>query len=336
MSRLVKNFADNSYYFQSRTQSPLTNVTVDSVQVIVSLTEVLSANNQLQSHLHLQLPQIKPFVKTKTVEATSIFHFEQHTVLNKSDVIKQLMTECEVEDDVISTPESREIVFKSFSSLHNNNDLITSVADRLLSSSNIVPLYEYPVPSTNKEESSSVLLSFNLAVQAYHLMSHFDSSVLALPHPMTQRLRGLNNVVNLLYSHTLADWVGIYRIMQSDGDIVLVKEAYIGEPSQAVVIVSDVTAQSMTNSWVALNGRVRNVMLHSHTCNESTSTREQSVLCVPILHQNSSSTVWEVVGVVELKSLRSEHFTPQLVADVVQVAMYLGEASHFLVLPSTV
>jgi putative methionine-R-sulfoxide reductase with GAF domain len=126
--------------------------------------------------------------------------------------------------------------------------------------------------------------------------------------------------------------------MHADGELALVKEAYIGEPSRPVFPVTSSFATKSTNSWVALNSSIR-IIQNTRQIEEgvsyySCSNKVQSELCVPILRQNLNSQVWEVIGIIDLESWKPRHFDNQLVCDVLNVAFHIGESNKFAILPS--
>jgi hypothetical protein len=142
---------------------------------------------------------VLPYFHVTPVNTTSVFHFEQHPVIPKTQIMTQLLEQVGLQgafgNSLVPSIESRELVFKALSAV-DNNYLITSPVDRFVDVSNIRTLYEYRVPMLNAEGTCSNVeqLSqrpFNLAVDAYKIMSSFDS-VLAMQHPMTLRLKGNN------------------------------------------------------------------------------------------------------------------------------------------------
>ena len=149
----------------------------------------------------------------------------------------------------------------------------------------------------------------------------------------------LNRAVNLLYSLTTAHWIGIYRVIDADNELGLLKEAYLGEPSRAVFPLTETFALKSTNSWVGLHGEVRHIP-NTRAREEGVSYYEcsgsvQSELCLPIFKSFPSSvgTEWRVVGIIDLESWNPNHFTPQMIRDVLEVGFLLGECEEFFRLP---
>jgi L-methionine (R)-S-oxide reductase len=216
-------------------------------------------------------------------------------------------------------------------------------------------MFTYKVPTLNAAGTCSNLAqlakrSFSLANDVYHLSEDvMASDDKLISHPLSHRLQWLNNTVNELRNLTGADWIGIYRMVRADGDLALVKEAYLGEPSRPVFPVTDAFAQKSTNSWVALSARGRSIPDTHHRDEGVTyyecSGRVRSELCVPILRrrrrgeaeteggESANQQVWEVVGIIDLESWKLDHFHNQMICDVMQVAFDLGGHNDYAVLP---
>ena len=205
-------------------------------------------------------------------------------------------------------------------------------------------LYAYQVPTLNAAGTCSNLSKLakrpmSLAHDAYRMDEDIwkdEESLLA--HPLTRRLQSLNNIVNQLRLHTGADWIGVYRMVKADGELALLKESYLGEPSRSVFPVNEEFAHKSTNSWVALHARGRSIP-DTHNRGEGVAYYEcsgkvKSELCVPIYRKRLDGTlVWEVVGIIDLESWRVNHFDHQMICDVIQVAFDLGNHENFSVLP---
>lgn len=198
-----------------------------------------------------------------------------------------------------------------------------------LLSSDVASLYEFVVPTVSQDGTCSNVHQmakrpFNLAKDAYHIP--FDTAVLQF-HPMTTRLLRLKSIILELNAIVQADWVGIYRVVTADGLPSLLKESYIGEPSRALFPLTEEFSKKSTNSWVGLTGKVRTIA-NTRAREEGVAYYEcsgqvQSELCAPILRLNAECG-YDVIGIIDLESWQSNHFTAQRVLQVLRVCMDLG------------
>lgn len=279
---------------------------------------------------------------------------------NESRVLVHVLRDLDPTFDehaIFPSAESQNVVASAFTS----SVRISSDIDRIKATvgggmdfydvSSVRELYTYQVPTLNAAGTCSNLAQlakrpFSLAGDVYHISDEVTSSDEKLTtHPLTQRLQCLNNAVNQLRFLTGADWIGIYRMVRADGDIALVKEAYLGEPSRPVFPVTEAFAQKSTNSWVALTARGRSIPDTNNRGAGVTyyecSGRVQSELCVPILRRRKGDVVsndpincvWEVVGIIDLESWKLNHFHLQMICDVMKVALDLGSHDGYAVLP---
>lgn len=114
----------------------------------------------------------------------------------------------------------------------NINDILTSQIEINNCDINKLFIYKIPIISKNGTCSNSNIMSpnpFNLATNVYKI----DKNIDLRNHQKTQYLNRLYTVVELLYSCTQADWIGIYRMMDTvcaNGITIpaLVKESYKG------------------------------------------------------------------------------------------------------------
>jgi putative methionine-R-sulfoxide reductase with GAF domain len=236
---------------------------------------------------------------------------------------------------------------------------------------NLRSLFEYKVPVSSPEgtcSSSGIMakIPFNLAVNVYHLFDSYPAFYQAFDgvdvpsslqdHQLTRRIVVLNNIVRKIHEVTSAEWIGIYRMVLADGVPTLVKEAYYGEPSRALFPVTSQFATNSTNSFVGLHGRIRHIPSIRSKSNAvgyyECSTKVQSELCVPILRcrdlsptitsdcvptpssandLNNNISLYDVVGIIDLESWKENHFTEQMISDVLQIACDIGSLVSFSV-----
>jgi L-methionine (R)-S-oxide reductase len=217
-----------------------------------------------------------------------------------------------------------------------------------LSDDAIRKMYEYKVPTTSADGTCSNTdkladIPFNLAINAYNLVSTFDAAELKA-HTMTARLYRLSEVVRSLHEITKADWIGIYRMMYvpSKNHPTLVKESYFGAPSRAIFPVTAEFSKISTNSWVALHGKGRVIMdtgrLEEGVSYYKCDGKVQSELCVPILAKSEVASgellmpgrsAYSVIGIIDLESWNPCHFSQEVILEVLKIAFDLGEARLF-------
>lgn len=199
-----------------------------------------------------------------------------------------------------------------------------------LSDEQILKLYQYNVPTISQDGTCSNIHQlakrpFNLSTDAYGLEFSIEN---LRKNAMTTRLIRLNAIVSKIYELTQADWIGIYRLVVTDGSVPsLMKEAYFGEPSRALFPVTTEFAKKSTNSWVGLTGncriientRVREEGVAYYEC----SNKVQSELCVPILRLENDT--YQVIGIIDLESWNPCHFTSKRVLEVLKIALDLGQ-----------
>jgi L-methionine (R)-S-oxide reductase len=271
-------------------------------------------------------------------------------VPTKESLVAHLLNNIGLDGSVplVASPESQLLVQKAFS----DAALQPSPVDRCTGEEAIQNLFIFKVPRLNAEGTCSNLhdLSdrpFNLAVDAYGVTSEALPMLLTeASHPLVTRSSHLNRAVNLLYSLTTADWIGIYRAIDADGELGLLKEAYLGEPSRAVFPLTEAFSVKSTNSWVGLNGEIRHIP-NTRQREEGVSYYEcsgsvQSELCLPIIKAfpiassdggEGAGVAWRVIGIIDLESWKPNHFTPQMIRDVLEAGFALGACDEFYQLP---
>lgn len=123
---------------------------------------------------------------------------------------------------------------------------------------------------------------------------------------------------------------------------VLVKEAYVGEPSRAIFPLTEDFAQMSNNSWVGINGKGKLIQdVASYTgpyygkkkkkaffgselsfgnnmleC----SNKVQSELCLPILLKNG-----KVGGIIDAESWKTNYFDEEKIGHIAQICLDLGK-----------
>jgi L-methionine (R)-S-oxide reductase len=184
-------------------------------------------------------------------------------------------------------------------------------------------LYVYDVPRLSPDGSCSILeekndIPYNLAIT---LGLAFDIPALT-NHPNTLRLWRLHRIVEQTYALTHVDWLGIYRKTQTgEGETVLVKESYLGVFSRPEFPLTEEFAQHSNNSTVGLTGKaviIQDVSGHTgpyYNCD----TKVDSEFCVPIISPNDA-----IIGIIDVESFRTNHFSDDVALQIAKVAMDLG------------
>ncbi|AAG19225.1 GAF domain-containing protein [Halobacterium salinarum] len=183
--------------------------------------------------------------------------------------------------------------------------------------------YTYPVPS---ESTPGTARDVGPADDQYNLAPicglEYDPEQLR-DHPNTARLAALAGTVDALAEELPVDWLGIYRrAADSDGHPILVKEAYTGAPSRAVVPLTDSVAARSINAAVGRSGEavvVDDTAAHDGPGNERDSA-VASECCCPVLAGD------DVVGIVDAESHTPEFFTPERVLTIVGACAGLADS----------
>jgi L-methionine (R)-S-oxide reductase len=182
--------------------------------------------------------------------------------------------------------------------------------------------YVYPVPELGDDGTCGV----GLADEPYNLAPicglDYDPERLR-DHPNTARLVALHETVEGLAEETGADWLGVYRrATNADGEDVLVKEAYVGEPSRAEFPLTESFAERSNNTTVGLSGEA--VLVDSvddydgpyYECDGSV----DSEFCCPVLAGD------EVVGIVDAEAHEPEFFTEDRVLAIAGACAALADS----------
>jgi len=182
--------------------------------------------------------------------------------------------------------------------------------------------YVYPVPELGPDGACGV----GLADDPYNLAPicglEYDPERLR-DHPNTARLVALQETVDHLAEETDADWLGVYRrATNADGEGVLVKEAYVGEPSRAEFPLTESFAERSNNSSVGLSGEavlVEDVAEHDgpyYECDDSV----RSEFWCRILAGDS------VVGIIDAEAHEPDFFTEQRVLTIAGTCAALADS----------
>jgi len=158
-------------------------------------------------------------------------------------------------------------------------------------------LYTYRVPMLTEDGSCSIV--DQLAPVPYDLTAILGGRT----EQTTRRLGLLARLLERAQETTGAEWIGIYqRRMNSAGEPVLVKVAYVGRPSRAEFPLTREFAERSTNAAVGLTGRatvIDDVSKHVeagggfYVCDEGV----QSEACLPILDESA-----QVAGIVDAEA----------------------------------
>lgn len=188
----------------------------------------------------------------------------------------------------------------------------------------IQTLYFYETPKLGPNGACSI--THEKEEKPYNLAStlglQFDNNMLR-KHPQTIRLSRLYEIVKRLKKLTQADWLGIYRkITKSNGETILVKEAYEGAFSRAEFPLTPKFAKTSNNSTVGLSGKAvyfQDLKTYAGPYYECDS-EVQSEFCLPILSPHG-----KIMGIIDAESFRKNHFSKKILLEVIQVAMNLGK-----------
>jgi putative methionine-R-sulfoxide reductase with GAF domain len=182
--------------------------------------------------------------------------------------------------------------------------------------------YVYPVPEEGEDGACGV----GLADEKYNLAPicglEYDPERLR-DHPNTARLVALHESVQALAEETEVDWLGVYRrATNTDGEDVLVKEAYVGSHSRAEFPLTEAFAERSNNSTVGLSGEA--VLVNDvgdydgpyYECDD----RVQSEFCCPVLAGD------DVVGIIDAEAHQPEFFTEDRVLAIAAASAALADS----------
>ena len=176
------------------------------------------------------------------------------------------------------------------------HDLVDAMAEKV-PIGDADSLYEYPVPMLTEDGTCSVVDT--IAPMAYDLGVILGGR----SEQATRRLVLLKRLVKRVRETTGADWVGVYqRRVNPAGIPVLVKLAYVGNPSRAEFPLTAEFASRSTNATVGLTGHatvIDDVSKHVeagggfYVCDSGV----QSEACLPILDDRL-----QVAGIVDAEA----------------------------------
>jgi L-methionine (R)-S-oxide reductase len=176
------------------------------------------------------------------------------------------------------------------------HDLVDTMAEEV-SLAAADSLYEYPVPMLTEDGTCSVVDT--ISPTAYDLGAILGGRT----QQTSRRLVLLKRLVARVRETTGADWIGIYqRRVNPSGIPVLVKVAYVGNPSRAEFPLTAQFASRSTNATVGLTGHatvIEDVSKHVeagggfYVCDSGV----QSEACLPILDDRL-----QVAGIVDAEA----------------------------------
>lgn len=193
----------------------------------------------------------------------------------------------------------------------------------------IKKLYLYDIPKFSPDGSCSIVEEknhepYNLAI-TYGLSSPNNSFKKLEINPHTLRLWRLKSVIQKLFNKTKVNWLGAYRkLINPKGEIVLVKESYLGIFSRPEFPLTQDFAKKSNNSTVGLKGKaivIQDIEKHTgayYKCDG----KVQSEFCLPILNLKK-----EVIGIIDAESFQKNFFSQELLLQISKVAYDLGKTN---------
>jgi L-methionine (R)-S-oxide reductase len=154
-----------------------------------------------------------------------------------------------------------------------------------------------------------------------------------------RRLSQLRAVVAHVGRCTGAEWVGVYRVIQSDpatypvlagSELTLLKEAYVGAPSRPFFPLTAAFASKSNNSTVGMTGDA--VLIHdtrqldADTPYYSCDGHVRSELCAPITEPGTG----RILGIMDVEAFAPRFFSPERVACVLDACSQLAQMRLFV------
>jgi len=178
-------------------------------------------------------------------------------------------------------------------------------------------LYTYYTPKLGANNSCS--LSHELEESPYDLREILGGE----SEKTTQILKNLYHIIEIIsYKHSI-DWIGIYQKRKNiNGDFVLVKLAYIGEPSRAEFPLNEKFAKTSNNSMVGLLGTeiiVENISDYKgpyYQCD----AKVKSEFCSAILGKNKN-----IIGIIDAESFQKNFFKKEILKDLRELCLNITE-----------
>jgi L-methionine (R)-S-oxide reductase len=176
---------------------------------------------------------------------------------------------------------------------------------------------------------------FDLLGVVFKLGSADSASLIS--SAVVRRLAILQSVMDELATATSSEWVGVYRAIPSPPEArpssvderALVKEAYVGAPSRPFFPLTTSFAEHSNNSTVAMTRQT--VIIHDvrkispdepyYTCDG----KVRSELCAPIL-----DAAGNCIGIIDAEAWRPNHFTPTVIAQILDACEQLGKHNLFV------
>lgn len=180
----------------------------------------------------------------------------------------------------------------------------------------IKDLYIYDIPKITPDGNCSILEEKNEI--PYDLSKIFGRSP-----SYTAYLWQLKQIVKNLYGLTNVDWLGIYKKARNQkGELVLVKESYVGIFSRPEFPLTTDFAKKSNNSTVGLTGKaivIQDVYAHRgayYKCDG----KVQSEFCLPILNEKN-----EITGIIDAEAFTANFFSPEKLLQIAKVSYDLAK-----------
>mgnify|MGYP001017122518 CR=1 FL=1 len=188
---------------------------------------------------------------------------------------------------------------------------------------NLSDLYTYPVPQVS--QSGGCDLKKSVAPEPYDLspICKINDEENKADHPNTIRLWRLNQIIQSIEKRTQVDWIGIYRkAINTQDNLVLVKEAYHGEFSRAEFPLNEDFAKNSNNSTVGLTQKA--VVFQDlgqyqgpyYKCD----SKVRAEFCLPILDEEKN-----LLGIIDAEAWKTDFFTDENLLEISKIAHDLGQ-----------
>lgn len=178
-------------------------------------------------------------------------------------------------------------------------------------------IYQYRTPKLGENGACSI--THKLEEEPYDLRAILGGESLET----TKILQNLSQKIQEISQKYDIDWMGVYQKRKNlEGELVLVKLAYIGEPSRAEFPLNETFAKFSNNSTVGLTGKeiiVQNVGDYSgpyYQCD----AKVKSELCAPLLGKNG-----EIIGIMDAESFQSEFFRGEVLESLRKFCQSISE-----------
>lgn len=179
----------------------------------------------------------------------------------------------------------------------------------------------YPVPKLGPNGSCST--TRELEAKLYDLREVFKYNHIEGNYFLDLVYR-LNKIVEFLALEINADWIGIYKKLDTKSGQALVKLAYRGRPSRAEFPLTKKFASHSNNSTVGLAGKpilVQSVSKHIEAGYQyyECDGRVESEFCLPVFDRNKN-----VIGIIDIESFKENFFSKEKIIKAELVAVSLS------------